>query len=1002
MWTGGASNMKIGRATTSVVRWILLAPLCLPVLGGQPASFHRPRIQAELRARALIQPNGRYAGVQYQTALNARSILLKQQSIPSASNTLYWSELGPGNVGGRLNAVWVDPNNAQHLLAGSASGGLWQSNDGGTSWSAVSEFPGALTIGAIAQLPDGTLLVGTGDVFTAAGDGLFSSTDGGTTWTPVVQTAPQTSGSFWLVISSIAVSGNVILASTWGGVARSTDDGQTWTQVWNGTHTHTANSMDVVFDPNNPSDAVADSENGEVEYSTDAGLSWTPATLLSTAVSGARVSLAFDPSQAGSVYALVDNNNGTSPSGQVYHSSDDGATWSLLADTGAFVNSDSSTAVGALCDNAGTGPTECQGSYDNVMLVEPHGSGTPPTILAGGIDIFASTDGGSTWSETGSWLGNDSDYIHADQHAFTYDPSTKTLYVGNDGGFYKQLTANTWKAYNEGLADTQFFSVAGHSGTTASLNTSNGTPITPIIAGAQDNGTLLYLGYSSGGAPQPDDWVPIFGGDGGVTQVDPADGNDLFGEYVKLQLFFSTTGAPPAANYSNLPSDSNTNANFIAPFVLVPSAGAPASEMLAGGASLWLGDNIATSSPTWRSINSSGMPASTANSNYVSAIAVDPSNSNDVWVGYDDGEVWYSNDALNATGWSRKDTGVMPGRAVTSFWIVPGQSSTVYATFGGYPAAGSSSNVWGTTDGGTTWTDVGQGLPGAPVYSLITHPAYPQILYAGTLTGVYVSSDDGQSWSTSSLGPANVEVRQLSWFDTSSPDSPTMLAATFGRGAWLGSPTYNPTPTLTSISPTQITVGSVATTITLTGSGFVQNVSTVTLDGSPISATDLSATELQVTAPASVLSTTGTHTLVVSNPLPGGGTSAGANFTVANPVPVLNSISPSSATAGSPSMTLTVAGGGFVSGSTVEWNGSALPTTYLSATQLDATVPLSDLASASQAQITVFTAQPGGGTSAAVGFTVHAQGGGGGALSDVALLLLLGANGLVWLRMKRA
>ncbi|EQD36936.1 hypothetical protein B1B_16325, partial [mine drainage metagenome] len=252
----------------------------------------------------------------------------------------------------------------------------------------------------------------------------------------------------------------------------------------------------------------------------------------------------------------------------------------------------------------------------------------------------------------------------------------------------------------------------------------------------------------------------------------------------------------------------------------------------------------------------------------------------------------------------------MPSNWITSIWVQPGQPNTIYLTYASFSVnvlgvIKQSHNIYVTNDGGQTWTNIGVGLPPGPVNSLITNPSYPNVLYAATLTGIYISADGGQSWLASSQGPANTEVTQISWFDISNPNAPVMLAATYGRGAWLGSPILNPTPTLTSLSPTQFAQGASATAITLNGNGFVSN-SSVTMDGAPIADTYRSATQLQVTVPAATLAVAGTHTLIVSNPIPGGGASAGADFTVAFPQPTVNSLSPATAVMGSAGFTLTL------------------------------------------------------------------------------------------------
>src|SRR5439155_10205 len=116
----------------------------------------------------------------------------------------------------------------------------------------------------------------------------------------------------------------------------------------------------------------------------------------------------------------------------------------------------------------------------------------------------------------------------------------------------------------------------------------------------------------------------------------------------------------------------------------------------------------------------------------------------------------------------------------------------------------------------------------------------------------------------------------------------------------------------------------------------------------------------------------GTPQVTVVTPTPGGGTSAAQTFTVNNPAPGLTGLTPTGATAGTGPLTLLVNGSGFVSGSTVRWNGAPRTTTFLSATQLTAAISAAHVTAAGTAQITVATPAPGGGTSGSMGFGITA------------------------------
>jgi hypothetical protein len=183
----------------------------------------------------------------------------------------------------------------------------------------------------------------------------------------------------------------------------------------------------------------------------------------------------------------------------------------------------------------------------------------------------------------------------------------------------------------------------------------------------------------------------------------------------------------------------------------------------------------------------------------------------------------------------------------------------------------------------------------------------------------------------------------------------------------------NPVPTLTSLLPSNANAGGSAFTLTVSGTNFV-STSQVLWDGSQRVTTFVSSTLLTAQILASDLGSSGTATVTVQSPAPGGGTSGSLTFTInsaPNPTPTVTSLSPSSGTVGGAAFTLTVTGSNFVSTSQVLWNGSMVPTTFASSSSLSAQIPAADLSSSGTASVAVQNPAPGGGTSAALTFTIN-------------------------------
>jgi uncharacterized protein (TIGR03437 family) len=211
------------------------------------------------------------------------------------------------------------------------------------------------------------------------------------------------------------------------------------------------------------------------------------------------------------------------------------------------------------------------------------------------------------------------------------------------------------------------------------------------------------------------------------------------------------------------------------------------------------------------------------------------------------------------------------------------------------------------------------------------------------------------SSSLTSVGAANITV-----FNPT-PGGGTSNAASFAIN--------NPVPTIANLNPSFVTAGGAGFTLTVNGTNFISG-SIIRINGNDHATTFVSSTQLTAPIQASEIATAATASITVFNPAPGGGVSNAASFTINNPAPAITSLSPASAVATGQNFTLTVNGTGFVSGSTVQWNGANRVTTYVSATQLTAAITAADIANVGTANVTVVNSAPGGGTSNALSFSI--------------------------------
>ncbi len=800
-----------------------------------------------------------------------------------------WTNIGPQPINsnpissGRIAALAVSQQNSNVAYAGAADGGVWQTTNGGATWTALTDQQPSLAIGAIALDPQNpnTIYVGTGEADNCSpcyyGAGILKSTDGGATWSNIQAPFVDSTGR-GVRISSLAVSpqnGQIILAAVAGlmpayqggpstipsGIYRSTNAGATWTLVAGG-----GPGTRVVFNPANPAQAFA-TISGVVSstyplttglgvfVSNDSGATWTASNgtgvnALALASSG-RIEIALAPSNPLVLYVSVTNNN-PSPGNLLgfYTSPDGGQNWSRLPNT----------------------PDYCQPQcwYGNALAVDPT---NPAIVYAGGIELWRTINGGQSWTTV------DQGQLHVDHHALAYTAGGATLFDANDGGVWStaapRATQLSWTNLNSTLSITQFYpSLSIHPG-----------DLTFSLAGAQDNGTQLYSGSS---------WQSVTCGDGGWTLIDPTQPSTAYATCQYADIQKSTNGGTAWIESDN-GINQNDTVNFIPPLVMDPSN---AQRLYFGTYRLWQSNDAAGN---WSAVSGDlTQPAATPGAQSIRAIAVAPSDSQTVYTGSSGGQVFVTTavDSGDVTTWVNRSKN-LPPRFVTQIQVDPAAATTAYVSFSGFTGlvnGDTLGHVFRTQDGGNTWLDISGNLPNIPVNDMQLDPDVPGTIYLATDIGVFVTSNAGVSWQPLGTGLPRIVVMGLRLHRASR----TLRAATHGRGVWdilvpLGTG-LNVVPGVRSLSPSSTAPGTPGVTITVKGSGVTAQ-SVVLWNGQPRGSTSfVSSTQIQVLIQPVDLTTAELAQVSVMNPSPGGGVSNALTFEVGggpvvNPTGIVNAAS---------------------------------------------------------------------------------------------------------------
>jgi photosystem II stability/assembly factor-like uncharacterized protein len=655
-----------------------------------------------------------------------------------------WISLGPTNMGGRTIAIAMDPTDTATLWMGSASGGLWKSTTGGIGNAAWNYVPLGFPVLGIASitinpLNHNEIYVGSGEVYSDSsysqgllnvratrgsyGMGLFKTMDGGKTWTQSINWTYQQNRGIWKIVIN-PLDTLVVYAATTNGVYRSNNGGGTWTQVLN-----VPMAMDLQIHAVDTNILICGVGNyGSVLHgvyrTANGGATWTNISSgLPLPPYNGRVNLMVNAHNNDSMYAHISdiyNSIG------IYLSVDKGVNWSLLESTDI---------------------TNYQGWYAKGMLLQ---NGNPSNMLAGGIDLWSSSDGGASFSDVSQY----SYVFHTDIHDIMGNPKDPNkIYIITDGGLFR----------SNDFGNTYYQCDGGYNTTQSYIGSISSTDTTVMLSGLQDNYTIKYFGNQT--------WYGVVGGDGCYNAIDHTNDNIEYGAYQYLNVFQCTDQGLFNAYSQILTNTANASgpnyAPFLAPYILCYSN---TNYIYAGGQALQLSTDAGT---TWNYMGNNPVN----NGAYIMTIAASYTNTDSIYFAT-------ASDSSNVTkvffsanqGTTLTDiTAGLPNRYPRRIAVNPQNSKEVYIVFSGFGGK----HVFKSTNAGASWTDISTTLPDMPFECITVDPLYPSYIYAGCDFGAFYSPDKGTTWFTYDMGfPDATMVFDL----LVSPSDRYLYAFTHGRG----------------------------------------------------------------------------------------------------------------------------------------------------------------------------------------------------------------------------
>ena len=703
-----------------------------------------------------------------------------QKSTPELFKNLKPRAIGPAGMSGRVTTIDAVNSNTDIIYIGAASGGVWKTVNGGTTWAPIFDEQHNLNIGSLAiqQSNPSVVWVGTGEGNPRnsinLGGGIYKSIDAGKTWK--LMGLEKTICIHRIIVDP--TNPDIVYAGAIGnpyaehperGVFKTTDGGETWSKVL---YTNdTSGIADMVMDPSNPNKLLAamwqhrrtpwsfnsGGKGSGLFMTLDAGKTWKKLGKEDGIPEGdlGRIGLAFSPSQPSRVYAIIEaTKNG------LYKSDDGGFKWELVNSDPAYVTTRS--------------------FYFQDIKVDPKNENRIYSLYQ---PIAMSEDAGRSFNVIAP-----TQRIHADHHAIWISPNDPSFIIdGGDGGLaISRDRGKTWR-FEEQLAFGQFYHI----------NVDNEMPY-HVMGGLQDNGSWWGPAYQWVDGPiQNLAWEDVNGGDGFDVAPDPEDYRWVYsmsqgGALVKYNIVTGERASirPPAPDL-----ETRLRFNWNAALAIDPL---DAKTIYYGSQFLHKSSNKGL---TWEIISpdlttnnkeqqkqdeNGGLSIDiTGAENFTTILTIAPSSKQKgvIWIGTDDGNVQLTRDGGKTwTNFRGKIPGLPLGAWIPQVRASQYNAAEAFVVANDYRRGDFKPYVYRTKDFGKTWTRMldGKNIKGYAL-CVLQDPAEPNLIFAGTEHGLWVSFDNGNSFEQ-----FKNDYPSVSTYDLAIQEREADLAiATFGRSLYI-------------------------------------------------------------------------------------------------------------------------------------------------------------------------------------------------------------------------